>query len=215
MVGEEGDHPPHDELMQQLTLLSSNRAIRQNRLHDVMRLVGDHPELVGISDVWGNYPLHYACGLGRAEVAAYLLDQGAPIERLDSQHRTALQLACREGEAEVVKLLISRGANPLQGSGTMTLLMKATSRGHVDVVRYLLTIPVIRDTINTKEEDGGGEDGFGYSALHYACDSPMILTLLVQAGADPTLTKTNGLTAKRLAYGNDECVAILQVSQWA
>jgi ankyrin repeat protein len=47
---------------------------------------------------------------GRTDVVAALLDGRAPIETTDVEGNTPLMLAAREGRADTVKLLLSRGA---------------------------------------------------------------------------------------------------------
>lgn len=58
-------------------------------------------------------PLHQAARMGKASVAAVLLDHGANIETRDCKGETPLRRAVNCRKLEVVQLLISRGADPL------------------------------------------------------------------------------------------------------
>ena len=68
-------------------------------------------------------------------------------------------------------------------------LILHADRGPVDVVARLLQDPRVRTTINVQAEDGR-------TALHHACDRlgrrPRLVQVLLQAGANPTLTNNNG-----------------------
>jgi len=46
------------------------------------------------------------------ELIAYLLDAGAHVDDRDDRGRTALMIAAEAGRAEIVELLLKRGADP-------------------------------------------------------------------------------------------------------
>lgn len=63
----------------------------------------------------GNTPLHYAARHGKAAIAKWLLSNKADIEAVNHDGDTPLLLAIRShshAQPEIVKLLISEGANP-------------------------------------------------------------------------------------------------------
>jgi ankyrin repeat protein len=107
--------------------IGSTPLLRAARSGDVaaMRLLIAHGALVDLPQVAGATPLMVAVGLGanaidtrgkfRSETdalasAALLLDAGADVNARDDRRRTAQQAAAGQGYAEVVKLLVERGA---------------------------------------------------------------------------------------------------------
>ncbi|KAJ8246699.1 hypothetical protein GJAV_G00254410 [Gymnothorax javanicus] len=88
----------------------------------------------------GRPPLHTAAWRGHASVARLLLDSGgASVDRACFQQgATALCIAAQEGHAELVAVLLERGANPrhtdLYGRGPAKV---AGKRGHTHIVKLL------------------------------------------------------------------------------
>ncbi|CAE7885276.1 ANKRD28, partial [Symbiodinium microadriaticum] len=62
-------------------------------------------------DWLGKTPLAYAAWQGRAEVAQYLLQQGAAVDAKDKDGETPLALAARYGQSRLVDLLVTHGAD--------------------------------------------------------------------------------------------------------
>lgn len=73
-------------------------------------------------------------------LSEYILDLGADIDAADYQSKTALHYAIQQGRLQQVRLLISRGANPLLRSspGDDDALQLACISGHVDIFEYLI-----------------------------------------------------------------------------
>jgi hypothetical protein len=69
-----------------------------------------------------------------------LLDQGVPVDTKFRYDRTALSFATDRGNAEIVKLLLERGADAGAKDSFyhMTPLGSASYKGHVEVVKLLL-----------------------------------------------------------------------------
>ena len=69
---------------------------------------------------------------GDAHQVTELLDKGAEIDGLDSDGRTALMEACTDGKADIVKLLIARGADvDKRVSGNETPLLCGQSKPEI------------------------------------------------------------------------------------
>ena len=77
----------------------------------------------------GLTPLHY---VNSADVAEFLIAKGANINAKDYLNGTTpLQIAATQGEFDIVKVLVSHGAN-LDGA-----LFNAEVRNHYEIVEYL------------------------------------------------------------------------------
>ena len=90
-------------------------------LNEIKARIDSEPDIVkqaalrdaGIeaSDIDTRTALHYAAEAGHAAVVKSLLDEGIPVDHLDSGERTALHLAAGNGYHEVVRLLLDNGAS--------------------------------------------------------------------------------------------------------
>jgi ankyrin repeat protein len=98
---------------------------------------------------------------GHVAVARVLLDLGASLDLRDSEGGTALYLAADRCKADVVTLLLQRGADPsLKARGGLNALMAASFGGHVCAVRVLLGQGGQR--VDERSE-------YGQTALWWAC----------------------------------------------
>ncbi|ELU15059.1 hypothetical protein CAPTEDRAFT_170225 [Capitella teleta] len=91
-------------------------------------------------DSSGYSALHYAARNGHLNACVMLLKHGAKVNiKTRTGKATPLMRAAYCGHVEVVKLLLSKGANPLtQDSDGRTALHKACERNQSSVVRQLL-----------------------------------------------------------------------------
>ena len=81
--------------------------------------------------------LWHACVEGRADVVAFLLDEGAPIDAAAPDTCTPLAMAARGGHAATVRLLLARGARLDVVSRWGNALDTARLWGHDAVVGIL------------------------------------------------------------------------------
>lgn len=94
---------------------------------------GADPTLGGCSSVLGN-----ACGHGHWEICSILLDAGADPNDRDSEGATNLELAVWIGRADILKLLIERGADPAPlEEYLLAAMMKNSNGSHDEVISYL------------------------------------------------------------------------------
>ncbi|CAN2390143.1 Ankyrin repeat and KH, partial [Pristimantis euphronides] len=114
----------------------------------------------------GISPLMLAAMNGHVPAVKLLLDMGSDINaQIETNRNTALTLACFQGRAEVVSLLLDRKANVEHRAKTgLTPLMEAASGGYAEVGRVLLDkgadvnsppVPSSRDTALTVAADKG------------------------------------------------------------
>ena len=167
----------------------------------------------------GSTALHYACGIGDAELVAVLLACGAdPSIKTAKGASTELCIGSDPG-GRIRKLLRNPKKPALPPSTTTTAsssqraaainarIAELQSRSYDDAVlklyqkRLLMMLPMIRDgeDINTTK---GNESGS--TALHYACgigDAELVAVLLA-CGADPSIKTAKGASTE-LCIGSD------------
>jgi ankyrin repeat protein len=133
----------------------------------------------------GMTALHWAALNGDVDLASMLLYAGGnpgATTRLGAY--TPLHLACRDGRAAMVKLLVDRGADVAARTTTgATPLMLAARAGQADAVRVLL---------DRGADPNAKESAYGQTALMFAAafDRSGVVTLLLAHGADASAAST-------------------------
>jgi len=187
--------------------------------------------------------LHRCAMLGHVDLARWLLAERhvREVDEPDTAHRnaSALHVAARLGNREMVEVLLDHGADP-DGSGAKasseTPLALASQHDEADVVALLLArfadvnrsyaggrtalhaaakgdahhvVPLLLAARAALDR----EDERGYTALHRACvfDSLLVARQLVRYEADVHRTAPRGVTAVHLAVstGNLQLVQLL------
>uniref|UniRef100_H3BA65 Ankyrin repeat and KH domain containing 1 n=1 Tax=Latimeria chalumnae TaxID=7897 RepID=H3BA65_LATCH len=174
----------------------------------------------------GISPLMLAAMNGHVPAVKLLLDMGSDINaQIETNRNTALTLACFQGRAEVVSLLLDRKANVEHRAKTgLTPLMEAASGGYAEVGRVLLDkgadvnappVPSSRDTALTIAADKGHykfcelliNRGAHIDVRNKKGNTPLwlaangghfdVVQLLVQAGADVDAADNRKITQKK------------------
>lgn len=117
-------------------------------------------------------------------------DPRTQVEVQTLNGETPLMLAAIHNQLEIAQLLIDRGAEVNRAGWTP--LHYAASRGHIAMMRLLLDKSAYIDA-----ESPNGNTPLMMAA--YYSKSPLAVKLLLEEGADPTLTNKNGNTALDLA----------------
>ncbi len=128
----------------------------------------------------GMTALHFSAERGDAELAAFLLEQGADVEvttRLGAY--TPVHFAARNGNGAVLRLLLERGADPdvRTETGGVTALHFAAGAGDAEAVEALLDHGADVDA----REEHWGQTPVIFAA---AGNSPEVIRLLARHGAD-------------------------------
>lgn len=184
-----------------------HHAAYAGRVEEVQALLQEDARLLhatGGSNEWP--PLIYASYQGHVGLVAWLLDQGARIDHRDRHGRTALYLACCWDRRDVVALLLQRRANPTVAINEGVLpLMAAAGRGQAEVVRLLIR----EDGVDLDACDCWGQTALHWPALH---GHPLVVNILLEAGADPRIRNKNGQTPLDAArtHSHTRCVKLLQ-----
>jgi ankyrin repeat protein len=167
--------------------------------------------VVGTVSQGGSTPLLFAARQGDVESARLLLASGANVNDLLPDGTSALTVAAHSNHAPLVQLLLDRGANPnIIGSG-YTALHAAVLRGNAGSVRALVARGAV---INSRLRHGtpttrGSREFFLPESLTGATPvwlaarflEQELLRLLLERGADPSLTLQDGTTMLMAAAG--------------
>ncbi|CAK67753.1 unnamed protein product (macronuclear) [Paramecium tetraurelia] len=87
-------------------------AAKQNNINQIQNLLQTNPFLVFQYDFYNMTALHWACKNGHLEIVKILLQHHADFDALEVMNRTPLSIAIQENQQEIVKLLLTYGANP-------------------------------------------------------------------------------------------------------
>jgi len=154
----------------------------------------------------GARPLYLAATNGDAAAIARLLEAGEDANALlTAEGESVLMLTSQTGNAEAVKVLLDRGANPnTQQLRGQTALMWAAAEGHADVVKLLLARgadPGLSSTASTKPER---RPPGGMTALLFASRQGKLeaARALLDAGADINAAGADNTSALLIAVVN-------------
>jgi len=85
------------------------------------------------------YFIHVLVISGFSQIAKYLIDKGADVNRKSLKANTALHDCAESGALNIMKLLLSKGAKFDKDSYGMTPLMAAAVAGHANIVEYFIS----------------------------------------------------------------------------
>jgi len=142
-------------------------AVTANK-HEVAKLLVEKGAAVTAKDPTGTTPLHTAAELGDIEMVKLLIAKGADVnaatvprqgdrkgilQRPPTGQQTPLMIAARVNRPDIMKVLVEAGANPkLHATDGSTLLMAASSGGHIESVKYAFELdPDIKAMTDRKE----------------------------------------------------------------
>ena len=154
-------------------------------------------------------PLMVSANRSFVEICAFLIEQGADVNKKSESGMTALMLAMNPNTEtdsfKIASLILDAGAevNTESGGGN-TALMEAGHKGLTSVVELLLEKGALTNIQNK----------YGETALIVSCmqgGEPDVVKALLAAGADKDLTDVDSLTALDTAVKNgcDSIVALL------
>jgi ankyrin repeat protein len=94
--------------------LTAEDVLRRYREEDLPAFCGSALENVNQRGLFGEYPLDVAATRAALDEVLALLDGGAEIDAHGEHGNTALHEAVDQGHAEVVRVLLDRGASPTE-----------------------------------------------------------------------------------------------------
>ena len=105
---------------------------------ELREAVKKDPASVNLGDANGNTPLNLAAFHGHTEAVRFLLGHGAIINKPNNQRQTALILAAKAGQKQVVDLLLHAGANPaIRDARGWNAEEWAQRQGYTDLAREI------------------------------------------------------------------------------
>ena len=113
-------------------------AIEKGNLKEVIALIGDDKALLGASSVFGTW-LHIASTAGQMAIVKWLLEAGIDPNRQGGiAGGNALNEAAEEGHSDIVRYLLSVGAEMDVSEPQWNPLFAAIQTGSLDIVKLLL-----------------------------------------------------------------------------
>ena len=130
------------------------------------------------NEVTSHDAFQYACSFGLESAVCKMLEsEDIDVDAATHIGTTALIRAASSGHVDLVKLLVSRGADPTKANWYGSALHCAAEAGQCESIRFLLDSGMNVDL----------RDDFGRTPLHCATDQRHMLAieLLLDMGADP------------------------------
>ena len=151
---------------------------------------------------------------GYTELMVLLLAHGAPVDDVGYGHtdlrESCLNVACRDGDLDVIQLLFKHGADPDFSLDFINPpLTLASYYGRFEAVQLLLDHGADINAISISEEIGYG------TALLHACNNEYfdIDRLLLERGADSMIPDKNGQTALDYVSAGSEIAQLISNAQ--
>ncbi|KAI0316731.1 Psmd10 protein [Amylostereum chailletii] len=94
-----------------MSSLTVQLAAQNDQLSLLRSLISEDPELLNSIDADDRTALHWAASSGADEVARYLIDHKAEIDKGDASGWTPLHIAASAGQETIVKELVGAGAD--------------------------------------------------------------------------------------------------------
>jgi hypothetical protein len=115
------------------------RAIWENSLSAVRRIILQDPGVLSQKDNDNDEPLHLAAYLGHPAIVKELVLSGASIDATEQQGNTALMLAIAEGHSDTTSVLLQHGADvQIYNDQGFTALKMAAELGYSEICDLLL-----------------------------------------------------------------------------
>jgi uncharacterized protein len=141
-----------------------------------LKLLNAEPNLADARTSMGETPLHYLAVENQLEAVRALVARGAAIDTISEVHGTPILEAAQLGHVEMVKYLLSVGANISIPNQDEPTLIGGVRSGNPDIVQDLINAGADVNARNSLSE----------TPLHVASEKNdiCIVKLLVEAGAD-------------------------------
>ncbi|XP_068249556.1 transient receptor potential cation channel subfamily A member 1 isoform X2 [Palaemon carinicauda] len=159
---------------------------------DIVRLMfnlqpAEKSKVLETLDAQGMSPLHCAAMFDHPELVSFLIEEGALVDQVDQEHRTALWLAASRSGWRTVDVLLAHGADPtIRDINSKNLLhVVIMSGGSLNDVLSLKQTSNVEWWMPRLRAMLDEQDSMGWSPLHYASRGGQITSLasLLSLGA--------------------------------
>ncbi|KAG5567483.1 hypothetical protein RHGRI_002885 [Rhododendron griersonianum] len=179
-------------------------AAAEGKTHVCKYLVQDLGLDANLKDRKGDTPLNHATLGQQNQTVAWLAANGANPNLGNAEGFCALHYAAEKGLKDLMRLLISKGAEIEAESHAGTPLQCAAAHGRNEAVKMLLD----------RKANAGADpnlDSNGLNPLHYAAaeGESEIIKCMLKAGANPNVTETDGLTPLEIAALHSDHAAVM------
>ena len=182
-------------------------------------------------------PLHQAVGRGHKDIVSLLLNEGCPINVVDSEGTSVLHIAALCGQIHMIEMLAEQGLDVnISDNEGLTPLHTAAACGKLESVRILLrlggrkSMTKVAGTSGTPLHQAVGQghmdivslllnegcpinvvDSEGTSVLHIAalCGQIHMIEMLAEQGLDVNIGDNKGLTPLHAAAFNGKLESVL------
>lgn len=127
----------------------------------------------------GTVPLHWACVADRHKAAELLITHGADVDAVDGNGCTPLSYAASNAGADLVQMLLEKGADANRGDPSPVLCAMRRKEGGAQVLKSLLA-----HGADPNRPDASGDRPLHAVAVGDATDAVEMARLLLDAGAD-------------------------------
>lgn len=171
-----------------------HNAVSKNNLEMFETLLKNNADpFLPADDTYGTTVIDRIISRDAHQMLATLRKYGVDLNKVDQRGETALYKAVEQNKPEIVRELLSWGADPLwTGKGQMTPVMLAISRGYVEVVEELLQHKAVQTNLNHPEVFGMAKEPLMHQILEFGSEE--LAPVLLKYGIDFNVYNDDGLT---------------------
>ena len=166
-------------------LMKANKNGNIDATKELLNAGADHTILDGFGDTW----IHQSIDGGyRQELIQTMIDHGADVNAINKRNETAFMKACKTGNVDAIKLLLSVGANPNIENDDGETWIHHTVIGNWS--REVLQVVIAHGG----DVNAATKGNITALMLASRTGNADVINVLLAAGADPNITDADGYT---------------------